>query len=455
MTSSGIPPPPGVFLRERGRQASSESPRLSTPPLPRRRSSVLSYASDTRQSVQSSAGDFILPGLGIRTDSDEDETSHWHSSPLAFALLPAVGGLLFTNGSAFITDILLLGLAAIFLNWSVRLPWQWYHSAQAVRQGSSRRLSSLGERPDLGLDNPEASPSSKLMKDSGLSEEAKRKKNEEAVGDEDYDDQQEAVEKLRTHEKVALLSTFVLPALGAYLLHVIRSQLSKGSTALVSDYNLTIFLLAAEIRPFRQLIKLVTNRTLHLQRIANSADHFVDKNTHRSAEIESRLEVLEAKVSDPTSSPVIAPGQKEEMAQLSAELRKRYEPRIDALERAVRRYEKRVTTLTMLTDQRMQQLDSRLQDALSLAAVAAQSSQKPSIVATTMSYFARLVMMPVEAACFVIVWPIRVVEDTARLVLGTQAKSKRRSGERTGKTSSRAREKRPGREDVSAVPAGK
>ncbi|TKX26030.1 hypothetical protein C1H76_1877 [Elsinoe australis] len=454
MASSGVAPPPGAFLRERGRQVSSESPRLSTPPLPRRRSSVLSYASDTRQSVQSSAGDFILPGLGISTnDTAEDESSHWHSSPLAFALLPAVGGLLFTNGSAFITDILLLGLAAIFLNWSVRLPWQWYHSAQGIRQASSRRSSMVGERPNLQPDNPEASPSPKSMKDSMLSEEAlKAKANDGAIDDRD-EEQEEAAEKLRTHEKLALLSTFVFPAMGAYLLHVIRNQLSKGSTVLVSDYNLTIFLLAAEIRPFRQLIKLVTNRTLHLQRIANGTDHLVGKDTEKNAAFESRLEVLEAKVADPTSSPMAAAGQKEEMAQLSAELRKRYEPRIDALERAVRRYEKRVTTLTMLTDQRMQSLDNRLQDALSLAAVAAQSSQKPSIVATTMSYFARLVMMPIEVACFVVMWPIRVLEDTARLVLGTPAKSKKRPSDRQTKPSSRSREKRSNRDDVSAVPA--
>lgn len=51
------------------------------------------------------------------------ESSHWDSAPLAFALLPAVGGMLFTNGSSVVTDIILLGLAAIFLNWSVRLPW--------------------------------------------------------------------------------------------------------------------------------------------------------------------------------------------------------------------------------------------------------------------------------------------------------------------------------------------
>jgi len=113
----------------RGRLSSrtlSENKTLNsaTPPLGRRRSSILSFGSleDTRHSAR----DFIRPGLGFRGDDDRsrhDEPSHWHSSPLAFAFLPALAGLFFTNGSAFVTDVLLLILAALFLNWSVRLPW--------------------------------------------------------------------------------------------------------------------------------------------------------------------------------------------------------------------------------------------------------------------------------------------------------------------------------------------
>ena len=57
------------------------------------------------------------------------EPSHWHSVPLALALLPAAAGLFFEKGSIVITDITLLGLAAIFLNWSLRLPWYAFPSS--------------------------------------------------------------------------------------------------------------------------------------------------------------------------------------------------------------------------------------------------------------------------------------------------------------------------------------
>ncbi len=81
------------------------------------------------------------------------------------------------------------------------------------------------------------------------------------------------------HEDLALVSCFVSPVLGACLLHAIRGQLSRPSEGLVSNYNLTIFMLCAEIRPLRHLIKLVQARTLHLQRVVH-ANPYRDRDEH-------------------------------------------------------------------------------------------------------------------------------------------------------------------------------
>lgn len=93
--------------------------------LNRRRSSLFSdNVSEARKSLRSSTDDLLLPRVNGGGHFDHlAEPSHWHSVPLGLALLPAVGGLLFQDGSAVVTDITLLALAAIFLNWSVRLPW--------------------------------------------------------------------------------------------------------------------------------------------------------------------------------------------------------------------------------------------------------------------------------------------------------------------------------------------
>lgn len=94
-------------------------------PAKGRRSSFLSETfSETRRSLRSSTDDILLPRPTAGNDvNDHDENSHWQSLPLGLALLPAVGGLFFKNGSAVITDITLLGLAAIFMNWALRSPW--------------------------------------------------------------------------------------------------------------------------------------------------------------------------------------------------------------------------------------------------------------------------------------------------------------------------------------------
>jgi hypothetical protein len=90
----------------------------------RRNSTLSDTVSETRRSLRSSTDDLFFPRVSKDpvTDLQEGE-SLWHSAPLALALLPAIGGIFFKNGSAVITDVTLLILAAIFLNWSVRLPW--------------------------------------------------------------------------------------------------------------------------------------------------------------------------------------------------------------------------------------------------------------------------------------------------------------------------------------------
>lgn len=114
------PPVAGLRQRPLGRSA---TPTESAPQFARRGSSFVSESlSESRRSLKESTDDLFLPR--VSTDRDTHvETSNWHSLPLGLALLPALGGLFFNNGSAFITDISLLGLAALFLNWAVRLPW--------------------------------------------------------------------------------------------------------------------------------------------------------------------------------------------------------------------------------------------------------------------------------------------------------------------------------------------
>ena len=204
---------------------------------------------------------------------------------------------------------------------------------------------------------------------------------------------------------------------GAWLLHHIRSQLSRPSEGLVSNYNLTIFLLASELRPLSHLIKMIQARTLYLQRTLNtytptddsSASSAINDLTSRLNELESHVAATAHSSASPavdSSSPTTG--------RLTTEVRKSVQPDLDALNRAVRRYEKRATLLTMQTESRLQDLEARMSDAITLAAAAERSSSSYSKTSQRGSAFVLLdwlcaiIVVPVQAAWTLVSLPAKV-----------------------------------------------
>ena len=223
--------------------------------------------------------------------------------------------------------------------------------------------------------------------------------------------------ELRIHELLALLMCFLSPAGGAWLLHHIRGQLTRPSEGLVSNYNLTIFLLAAELRPLSHLVKLVQARTLHLQRIVNTNTYpgsFSKISSATVNDLQDRLAEIEKHIADrntngtasksPTPDPV-------------TQVRKTLQPDLDALNRAVRRYEKRTTLLSLQTESRLQDLEKRLGDAITLAAAAERTSQssrqrRGSGVGLIFNLFddvAAVLSLPIQMCCTILTLPWRVI----------------------------------------------
>ena len=217
-----------------------------------------------------------------------------------------------------------------------------------------------------------------------------------------------AKEELRGHELMALACCFLGPILGAYLLHTIRSQLSRPSEGLVSNYNLTIFLLAAEFRPAAHLVKLIQARTLHLQRTVN--DSSVSEKRARSTQItalEERISELETHLVDLSSNHMALEKRSPDTTEVTGAVNKAMQPQLDALNRAVRRYEKRAITQGIQTDARIQDLERRLQDALSLAAVAAESGRRSGLVAKSLESIAGLFMLPLQTLWRLSMYPVQ------------------------------------------------
>ncbi|EPE30039.1 hypothetical protein GLAREA_13087 [Glarea lozoyensis ATCC 20868] len=393
-----------LTLDENSRRSSpgsrfSPSTDVPSPASNRRRSSNFSVdsISEARRTFQSSTDDLLLPRPDASGKAQSHDSSAWHSAPLAFALLPAVGGMIFQNGSSVVTDIMLLGLAAVFLNWSVRLPWDWYHSAQSIR---------MNEEDDLHTYDEDSEDENGLSSSQTLEEvpedEASEPISPPPRTTRPSQKRETATKELYRHEIFALLSCFVFPLLGAYLLHFLRSQLSRPSEGLVSNYNLTIFLMASELRPVSHLIKLVQSRTLHLQRVVN-ANPYSKVNGNSSYDLKGllrRLEEVEARgpSSEPTANPEAQLTGKQS-ASLITDVRKTLQPDLDALNRAVRRYEKRATLQAFQTESRLVNLESRLTDAISLAAAAANNGQRNrGFTGIIIEWAATAVVLPIQAS---------------------------------------------------------
>ncbi|PGH18280.1 hypothetical protein AJ79_00619 [Helicocarpus griseus UAMH5409] len=397
-----------------------------TPPGPgrlRRSSTFSDTVSEARQSIKSSTDDLFLPRVHSRiTAPDNENESHWQSVPLVLALLPAVGGLLFKNGTAVATDITLLIVTAVFLNWSIRLPWDWYRSAQEMAQ----RVPSEEEFDmDVIIEEPEPEPGKEEDRDKDTSPqegESIRPAISPPVRTPQSEAAKAAVKELHQHELVALASCFVFPLIGAWLLHAIRSQLSRPSEGLVSNYNLTIFLLAAEIRPFSHLLKMVQARTLYLQRVVASSklERREKIDAAKIRDLSTRLEELEAHIADsasknqdqqqqlprsplddhpsPTTAPV-ADTKPSDSNTLLTTLREQIQPDLEALNRAMRRYEKRTALSAYETETRLQSLEKRVSDAISLSAATQRSTsaQRRSPLFILLNWLCAAVVLPMQA----------------------------------------------------------
>ena len=225
---------------------------------------------------------------------------------------------------------------------------------------------------------------------------------------------------------------FLFPAGGAWLLHHIRGQLTRPSEGLVSNYNLTIFLLAAELRPLSHLIKLVQARTLHLQRIVNTNTYTATSNNTSSAtfnDLQDRLAEIEKHIADTNTNGTNGAATKSPTPDLVTQVRKTLQPDLDALNRAVRRYEKRTTLLSLQTESRLQDLEKRLGDAITLAAAAERSSQsshprRGSGIGLMFNLFddvAAVVSLPIQICWTVLSLPWRIVASlVGSLVSGAE-----------------------------------
>ncbi|KAI4663293.1 uncharacterized protein J4E78_003704 [Alternaria triticimaculans] len=420
----------------------AEGARPSTPPTaaPRRRSSLVSDLSDSRYSLRSSSDNLLRAGgkNDMGRHASPDEPSRWIALPVVAAVVPAIIGLTVENGADVATDVLILVLAGWFLHWSVKVPWDWYHEAQ--------------QRRYLNDDTDDATYDDTIHEE----EEDAPEVAEEQVGETQDSKvnttadapisraQKEAREALKRSEMLAFLGCFLGPLLGALLMHTIRGQLMRAE-GIVSDANLSIFLLIAEIPPVNRLIKMRTERILHLQRIVREAPREPVRPAD-TQQLSQRISELEGRLDSPQS----ANNNEVDVEKLSAEVRQTTQLQLDALNRAVRRYEKRHMAQSLQIEARFQDLEARLGDTLALAAAAARTGQRPGVIAMTLSWIAGTISYMLQVTWDIAMYPFRTaavaVSVAKSLFVRDERQAKRRvkggqSNGHTGMSTSRMQAK--------------
>ena len=195
-----------------------------------------------------------------------------------------------------------------------------------------------------------------------------------------------AAMSLRRTELLALTCCVLSPLIGGYLLHYIREFLSRPSEGLVSTFNITLFVMAAELRPAMKLMEMIKQRSLHLQKIVHkdmleaSANNPTPVNieplNHRVLELENVIEELRMSL-------VRVQGGREEVV---TGVREGVRADVEALNRilshtnwliigAVRRYEKSFALHRAHTEDRINLLSSRVNDLSLLVSDSSQHSQ--------------------------------------------------------------------------------
>ncbi|KAF9695076.1 hypothetical protein EKO04_007165 [Ascochyta lentis] len=382
----------------------------------RRRSSLLSDLSDTRHSIRSSTDNLLRNDAQDKLVSVEDG-AQWLSSPVIFAVFPAVAGLLYQNGAAVLTDILTLGLASWFLHWCCTFPWTWYHSSQQrryIEPDETRFDDTIHEEDDEDSIDGQDDNANSTPEDSKAKERSRATAATVA--------QLEASKLLKQQERMAFAACFFGPLVGAYLLHTIRGQLTV-TEGLVSDYNLTIFVMVAELRPIARLMKMQEERMFHLQRVVKTdARDLVDPSDAQA--IAQRLSELEGRLGEPSANNDVEP------SRVAAEVRQGIQTQLDAITRAIRRYEKRSAAQTIQIEARFHEVDLRLKDALSLAAAAARTGQRPGIISTVLSWFVHAVNDALQTAWDIALYPLRTALAAAVLVKSYFVKDEERQSRR-------------------------
>ncbi|GAA6048989.1 hypothetical protein JCM3770_005428 [Rhodotorula araucariae] len=184
----------------------------------------------------------------FRAQADAEKASGWHHLPLILVGLPPLGAIVHGRAENW-SDAIILALVVFYLYQLIKVPWELYYSSYA------RYVLPSGVEPGASEDPAIV---------------AERKRSARA---------------LRRNELVSLALTFLVPVLGASVLHYARGLLSDPDR-FINRFLIGLFAIASSVKPLLHFVKLVKRNSLYHQEVV----HYPSSQVHQLQQRVDRLE---------------------------------------------------------------------------------------------------------------------------------------------------------------------
>ncbi|GAA5834876.1 hypothetical protein JCM9279_007134 [Rhodotorula babjevae] len=187
----------------------------------------------------------------FQAHADAERASGWHHLPLFLVGLPSLGAVVHGRAEHW-SDAIILALVVFYLYQLIKVPWELYYASYA------RYVLPEGVEP--GATDPDEDP--------------------EVVAR-----RAESSQALRRNELMALWSTFLVPVVGASLLHYARGLLSDPDR-FINRFLIGLFAIASSVKPVLHFVKLVKRNSLYHQEVV----HYPSSRVHQLQQRVDRLE---------------------------------------------------------------------------------------------------------------------------------------------------------------------
>ncbi|KAL9550235.1 hypothetical protein MBANPS3_004820 [Mucor bainieri] len=258
--------------------------------------------------------------------SEKNEFSPIVSWPILLAIIPTLGA--FFAGSAEIwSDFIMLLLILYYVYKWMTVPWAYYESARTRRMIHQKSSTEKSKASLLNTQKEDEAYFKRMQQ-----EHAKRKL---------------ITAELRRHELAGLLWVVLSPAIAGYTLQYSRYLLSNVDRY-ISAFNVTVFILAASIKPISHVMVLLQERTMFLQSEALVSESQVQV-------LQAKMDLLEKELYGLRK----AYATKKDLGQVVTE---DINPSLQQLAKALKRFEKRDLALRTWSEEQFTSIDHKVRE---------------------------------------------------------------------------------------------